>query len=94
MAALLAGHRHGRLVRDQPATSHDATATGYATSKSPTADVADTPLRRGWATVYVYRGSATSHASERYHATQADAGGVAPRRGGLCGGDFHRLRGG
>ena len=90
MAALLAGHRRGRLVTDPSQDSRDRYGCGLGYLEVAGRDVAETQIRRGWAIVYVYHQRCFAR-YERYRAAQADA--ERHRRGvwGLCGGDFHHL---
>jgi micrococcal nuclease len=90
MAALLAGHRRGRLVSDPGQDSRDRYGRRLGYLEVAGRDVAETQIRRGWATVYVYEHRRFAR-YQRYRAAQADA--ERHRRGvwGLCGGDFHRL---
>lgn len=93
MAALLAGHRRGRLVSDPSQDSRDRYGRRLGYLEVAGRDVAETQIRRGWAIVYVYHERRFAR-YERYRAAQADA--ERHHRGvwGLCGGEFHRLAGG
>jgi len=93
MAALLAGHRRGRLVSDPSQDSRDRYGRRLGYLEVAGRDVAETQIRRGWAIVYVYQQRRFAR-YQRYRAAQVDA--ERHHRGvwGLCGGDFHRMAGG
>jgi len=72
MATLLADHRYGRLVSDPSQDSRDRYGRRLGYLEVAGRDVAETQIRRGWATVYVYQQRRFAR-YERYRAAQADA---------------------